>query len=161
MAVDLYAVDAAGKPLTQDSVAVTASSEAGGVASKKEIRLERIGDAGHFRGTWTTDQPGLYSIDYQPSGQPSISASVQVASSGRELAQPGVDRETLGTLADISGGVLLELPQLGELLNHLTGETTHEQRPYEDDLWDNWLTLLLLTALYCTDVGIRRMLGLM
>jgi hypothetical protein len=173
VAVDLYAVDSAGKPLTQDSATVTARIEtggeaggrvvdtAGGLAARKEIRLDRIGDAGHFRGTWTTDQAGLYSIDYQPSGQPSVSASVQVASSGRELAQPGVDRETLGALADVSGGVLLELPQLGELLNHLAGETTHEQRPYEDDLWDNWFTLLLLTALYCTDVGIRRMLGLM
>ena len=93
--------------------------------------------------------------------QPTLSATVEVANSGRELAQPDVDREMLSTLAEISGGAMIELPQLADLPRRLAGEMiAPDSGPMTDDLWDNWLTLLLLAGLYCTDVGIRRVLGL-
>jgi hypothetical protein len=49
---------------------------------------------------------------------------------------------------------------LADLPGRLVGDVVHQERPYEDDIWDNWLTLVLLAGLYCTDVGIRRVLGL-
>jgi hypothetical protein len=154
--IELYAVDASNKPLGQESVSVAVS----GQETKEIVMLQRVGDAGHFRGSWTPQRLGVLDVEYASSGQPTLSATVEVANSGRELAQPDVDREMLSTLAGISGGEMIELPQLADLPARLSGEIVHQQRPYEDDLWDNWLTLLLLAGLYCTDVGIRRVLGL-
>ena len=90
-----------------------------------------------------------------------MGASVEVANSGRELLEVDVNREMLGTLAEISGGAMIELPQLADLPSRLAGEATHLDKPYEQDLWDNWFVLLVLAALFCTDVGIRRMFGLL
>jgi len=83
-----------------------------------------------------------------------------VVESGRERCRPTVDRDTLGELADLSGGDMIELHELASLDERLEGETVTLHRPREAEVWDNWLVLLLLIGLYCTDVGIRRVLGL-
>jgi hypothetical protein len=127
---------------------------------KETVQLQRVGDAGDYRGSWTPQLLGLFNVDYEGDAQTPLGAAVEVADSQRELALPDVDREMLSTLAEISGGAMIELPQLADLPKRLAGEIVHQQRPFEDDLWDNWLTLLLLAGLYCTDVGIRRILGL-
>jgi hypothetical protein len=154
--IDLYAVDESHEPLDQQAATVAVS----GTGVKQTVQLERVGEPGHFRGAWTPEKLGLLNIEYDNGKQKPLTATLEVASSHRELAQPDVDRETLSTLAEISGGEMIELPQLSDLPGRLAGEIVHQQRPYEDDLWDNWLTLLLLAGLYCTDVGIRRVLGL-
>jgi hypothetical protein len=154
--IDLYAVDESNRPLNQESVSVTV----GGAGKKETLKLERVAEAGYFRGSWTPEELGVVNVEYESGRQPTLSAALDVANSHRELAQPDVDRETLSTLAEISGGALIELPDFVDLPARLAGETVHQQRRYEDDLWDNWFTLLLLAGLYCTDVGIRRVLGL-
>ena len=156
VSVELFAVNAEGTPLDRQTVTVTVGKD----QDREPLKLERAGEAGHFRGTWTTPEPGMYGLEYTAPSQPPIRAQVQVSDSGRERAHPAVDRDTLGALADISGGELLELGKFDQLAEHLHGAATSEVRPYEDDLWDNWLTLVLLVGLYCTDVGIRRVLGL-
>ncbi len=155
--IDLYAVDESNEPLEQESLSVTV----GGVGVPESVRLEPFGDAGHFRGTWTSQELGVHNVEFAGAKQTALSASVEVADSGRELSEPEVNRELLGTLAQISGGAMLELPQLAELPARLAGEVTHLDRPYEQDLWDNWFLLVVLAGLYCTDVGIRRLYGLL
>jgi hypothetical protein len=155
--IDLYAVDESSEPLEQDSLSVTV----GGAGAPESVRLEPFGDAGHFRGTWTSAELGVHNVEFAGAKEAKLSASVEVADSGRELSEPEVNREMLGTLAQISGGAMLELPQFAELPARLAGEVTHLDRPYEQDLWDNWFLLVLLAGLYCTDVGIRRVYGLL
>ena len=60
-----------------------------------------------------------------------------------------------------SGGELIEIEQLDELPQRLKGETATIERHHEATIWDNWLTMLLLIGFYCTDVGIRRLMGLL
>jgi hypothetical protein len=169
--IDLYAVDASNKPLSQEAVSVVVGGQGAGddeakkgaakdQVVKQTVKLQRVGDAGYFRGSWTPQQLGVATVEYDSGQQPVLGATVEVANSNRELAQPDVDREMLSTLAEVSGGAMIELPQLADLPGRLAGEIVHQQRPYEDDLWDNWLTLVLLAGLYCTDVGTRRVLGL-
>jgi hypothetical protein len=52
------------------------------------------------------------------------------------------------------------LDKIGQLQDKLEGEKVEWTRTHEEEIWDNWLVLLLLVALYCTDVGLRRMMGL-
>ncbi|HTU24965.1 MAG TPA: hypothetical protein VMF30_06185 [Pirellulales bacterium] len=156
VSIDLYAVDEARQPIAADSasVAITAPGR------KETVRLERIGEAGHFHGSWTPEELGVLNVAFDGGPSARLTATVEVASSHRELALVDVDRAALETLAEVSGGELIEPAGLAELPDRLAGETVHQARPYEDDLWDNWLTLLLLAGLYCADVGIRRVLGL-
>ncbi len=154
--IDLYAVDESNKPIAAEVISVAVK----GKEVNEKVELQPVGDEGHFRGSWTPDQLGTFNVDYVAGPNATLSATIEVANSGRELAHPDVDREMLSTLAEISGGAMIELPQLVDLPRRLAGDVIHQQRTYDNDLWDNWLTLLLLAGLYCTDVGIRRVLGL-
>lgn len=88
-------------------------------------------------------------------------ASPPVDTTGDELANLSVDRIGLATLAEQTRGQLLELDQIHTLNSILTHQKTIEHELYEDDLWDNWLVLMLLSTLYCVDVGTRRWSGLL
>ncbi|HEY1784640.1 MAG TPA: hypothetical protein VGG30_03795, partial [Pirellulales bacterium] len=127
--IDLYAVDSSNKPLNQESVSVVVSSQAGGDApaagsapkdaakqptERQTLRLQRVGEAGYYRGSWTPQQLGVVTVEYDGGSKP-LGTTVEVANSHRELAQPDVDREMLGTLAEVSGGEMIELPQLADL----------------------------------------------
>jgi hypothetical protein len=154
--VELYAVDERGLPLDagRATVQVVRGEEV------EPVDLEQAGQAGYFRGAWQPERPGEYRLTYTDGRGMTLSSQVRVAGSGRELARPTVDRDTLGTLADLSGGRLLELHQLGQLPDLLEGEQVTVPRRLEAEVWDNWLVLTLLVGLYCLDVGIRRAMGL-
>jgi hypothetical protein len=156
VAVELYAVNGAGKPLEDAQVFVDIADEKTG----EKLKLDKGTAAGYYRGVWPAQKPGLFTVSYVDSKSKSVSATVRVADSGRERSQPTVDRETLGTLADVSRGALMELDHFAELPAKVAGETTTIHKPLEQEVWDNWLTLVILVVLYCTDVGIRRVLGL-
>lgn len=156
MSVELYAVDTEGRPLTRSRV--TANVVRG--QSTQAVTLERSADPGHFRGMWQATAVGEYQLGYTDSGGTTISAAVRVAESGRELVRPDVDRDVLGSLAELSGGDLLELDRIAQLPQKLTGEPVTIYRAHEEELWDNWLMLVLLVVLYSADVFARRMSGL-
>jgi len=103
---------------------------------------------------------GVYRIEYTDSRDNTVSAFLQAAGSGREMTQPTVNRDRLGALADSAGGQLLELARIHELPDRLKGKAETFDRARDEEIWDNWLVLVLLIGFYCTDVGIRRMLGL-
>ncbi len=83
-----------------------------------------------------------------------------VAESGQEMLRPAVDRDALAALAEASGGGFLELDRIGEVAEHIKGETMDVRRVHEEELWDNWFTLVLLVTIYCTGVFVRRTSGL-
>ena len=76
------------------------------------------------------------------------------------MMHPSIALDVLGDMADWTGGGLLSLDKIGQLQDKLEGEKVEWTRTHEEEIWDNWLVLLLLVALYCTDVGLRRMMGL-
>ncbi len=156
VSVELHAVDAAGRPLADPRV--SASVVRGD--SSQAVILQRSADPGHFRGTWQAKAVGEYRVVYADVGGTTVGAAVRVAESGRELVRPEVDRDTLGSLAELSGGALIELDRLDQLPKKLTGEAVTVHRTHEEELWDNWLVLVLLTLFYFTDVFVRRMSGL-
>lgn len=155
VSLELYALDGAGKPLAAGELAgrVVSGEKAG------SISLKPTAEAGHFRGTWTGSEEGEYVFQVEAEGK-MVTGSVRVSQAGRELLRPDVDRDTMGSLAELSRGGLLELPDIGKLSQSLQGEIRTTQRIHEDEIWDNWFTLILLVSLYCTDVLVRRISGL-
>ena len=156
VAVELYAVDIVGRPVNRARLPAKVSRG----DSVETVLLEQGGQAGHYRGTWPAKAVGEYTVSFTDATDTTVTAAVRVAESGRELVRPAVDRDTLGSLADLSGGGLLELDAIGHLADRLQGESTTVHRVHEEELWDNWLMLLALVGLYCTDVFARRMSGL-
>ena len=156
VAVELHAVDVAGRPLERARLAAKVSRG----DSVETVLLEGTGQAGHYRGAWPAKAVGEYSVSFTDATDTTVTAAVRVTESDRELVRPAVDRDTLGSLADLSGGGMLELDALGRLADRLHGESTTVHSVHEEELWDNWLMLLALVGLYCTDVFARRMSGL-
>ncbi len=156
VAVELYAVNPSGQPLNDPAVSVRVT----GGSQEQQVQLELGPEPGHYRGVWTAAASGLYTFGYTGRDGKAVTAATRVGDSGRELRYPTVDRDTLGALADASGGAMLELYELDRLPQLLSGQAASVQRVHEAEVWDNWLVLLLLVCLYCTDVGIRRLMGL-
>ena len=77
-----------------------------------------------------------------------------------DLQRPEINREAHEALARNTGGKLLEIHELAALPPLLKAE--HQTRPLrqQQDLWDKWITIVLIALLYCIDVGIRRWTGL-
>jgi len=156
VSIELYAVDESGEPLTDAEARVRVTRG----DSTETVILDRSAEPGRFRGTWNPSQVGEYRLAYADRRGATVDAAVRVAESGRELLRPDVDRDTLGALADVTGGGVIELDRIAELTQKLEGETVTVTRAHEEEIWDNWLTLVLLVTLYCADVFVRRMSGL-
>ena len=158
VSVELYAVDESGQPLpdAQTRVRITGANS----SQTQTVVLERAGRPGHFQGDWRTSDVGEFTFTYIDKRGNAVNAAVRVAQSGQEFLRPDVDRDTLGAIADLTGGRLLELDRVAELPDRIKGEPLTFQRAHEEELWDNWLTLVLLVVIYCTDVFVRRMSGL-
>ncbi len=155
--IELYAIGGSGKPLESPQVQITMSD---GTASEA-VTLDRGAQPGFYRGIWTAVRSGHYTAQFTDEMKKTVAATVRVSESGRERAEPTVDRAALGTLADVSRGAMIELADLPGLPAKLVAQATTEiPKPLEQDIWDTWLTLVVLVAFYCTDVGIRRVLGL-
>jgi hypothetical protein len=155
-AIELYAVDDDGEPLDETELSVQVTGE----DRSDRVRLSRAPQKGYYRGLWQPRGIGSYRLSYTDERGKVVTSAVEVVRSGRELRRPIIDREALGTLADATGGGLLELDQISQLPGALKGEAVTVTKTNEESIWDNWLTLVLLVGLYCTDVGARRLLGL-
>ena len=154
--IELYAVDREGRPVAARVRPIQVSR----ADSMDVIELERTEHPGLFRAAWRPPEAGLYRLTFKDSGGRVLTGTIQAAAAGLEFLRPHIDRDALGRLADASGGELIELEQLHRLPDVLQGGPTETTRRIENELWDNWLLLVLLVGLYCLDVGTRRLLGL-
>ncbi|MFW6059178.1 MAG: hypothetical protein ACODAQ_03300 [Phycisphaeraceae bacterium] len=160
VSIEMHAVDENGAPVNAERVGVRVRREDASEEEERDwetVELARGAEPGHYRGRWRGAAAGTYrvgSVDDE-----SVSAVVRVAASGRELIEPTVDRDALGALGERTGGGLLELWQIGAVADRLEGEAVEVVEVEEAELWDNWLTLVVLVGLYCLDVLVRRLTG--
>lgn len=156
--VEVFALDAEGNPMTDATLPLHVQpSEGEGRTLELVASSER---EGHYRAGWQAREPGTFDFVFEHRQASPLSARVRVTDSGREMLHPKVDRDALARLADISGGGMVELHALQQLPDRLRGEAVTHRRSHEQQVWDNWIVLVLLVGLYCTDVAIRRTMGL-
>jgi len=154
VSIELDAVNAAGQPVTARTLPVAVRP-----GDAAPLRLESAGRPGLYRGRWTPPERGTYHFRWTGEAEQAAEATLEAVTADRERRRVAVDRDTLGALAEASGGALLELEQFAALPERLTGTPSTVRRVHEAELWDNWLTLLLLVGFYCLDVFIRRFTG--
>lgn len=128
--------------------------------TREMLSLKAVNETGQFSGVWRGQRQGSYTLSFTGGSGEASTATVAVTASGREQTLPTVDRPGLRMLASMSGGAMLELDELASLPDRLEGEASTVSRVVEDEIWDNWLMLIMLVGLYCTDVGVRRLHGL-
>ena len=157
VAVELYTVGEDDKPLENEQVTLEATAG----AAVETVVLDRVdGQAGLFRGSWVPRSGDTVQLHFVDARDRFVAAVVQIASAGQEMLEPIVDRDALDEMARASGGAMIELDQIDRLPKRLEGDPVTEQREYSEEIWDNWLTLILLISIYCIDVGVRRLQGL-
>jgi hypothetical protein len=154
--VELNLVDESKKPVEAalQKVALTPPGAAQAVA----IELRPAGRAGLYAGTFTPDSAGRHGVRHGADAA-GLSAECVVSEPSRERAQAGVDREALRSLADLSGGEVIEMAEFSKIPSKLKKTVVEARTSLEDEIWDTWPVLLLLLSLYCLDVGIRRLSG--
>ncbi|MBC8354898.1 MAG: hypothetical protein H8E66_23210 [Planctomycetes bacterium] len=156
--IELWAFDEEGSPLAERTQRITFV----GADTTEPIKLSVDPETpGRYTAKFTPSEAGTHRLLYQPgNGTESAQATIQARLAPDEYRHPHVDRATLELLASTSGGELLELVEFSTLPAKLSGEPHHEQIHREVTIWDNWLILLVLTSVYVTDIGMRRLTGL-
>lgn len=113
------------------------------------------------------DQPGDYSVRVEATHRGSVhgwaATRFLANASDPELDRPSADPEMMRELAFASGGDFLSSAELLERLEHwashgLPGRML--QRNRRVNLWDNWYSLLVFTALLTFEWGLRKKSGL-
>ena len=156
--IELWAFDEEGSPLEASTQRVTLA----GAETTETVKLAADAETpGRYTAKFTPTEAGAHRLMYQPGGEAEpAQATIQARLAPDEYRHPHVDRATLELLAATSGGALLELEELSTLPERVRGEPHLEQIHREATIWDNWLMLLMLTSVYVTDIGMRRLTGL-
>jgi len=154
--VEVNLVDESKKPVEETLQKVTVTPP--GASTATVIELRPAGRPGLYAGTFTPDSAGRHELRHG-TGAEGMSAECVVSEPSRERAQAGVDREALRSLADLSGGAVIEVADFSTIPYRLTNTAVEARTSLEDEIWDTWPVLLLLVGLYCLDVGIRRLTG--
>lgn len=77
-----------------------------------------------------------------------------------ELAETTLNRPLLETLADLSGGEVVGMPEVGTLASLFLGDQESREEVREIPLWNHWLVLTLFFVLLTTEWILRRGSGL-
>ncbi len=156
--IELNLVDDQKKPVAAATQAVMVETAAGGT---ERVELRAAGRAGLFNGSFVPVAAGRHTLSLERTAEAEgLATQLLVAEPTRERAQPGVDRELLRSLADLSGGAVVEAGEVATIPERLTDRSVETRRQVDDDIWDTWPVLGLLVGLYCVDIAIRRLSGL-
>ncbi len=156
--IELFAFTADGQPRTDATMKVSTLGPTG------SQMLELVADKfvkGRFSGKFSPKETGEHRVLYQPNDTPkTIEGKLRVMPSSEELRDPNLNRPLLETLASTTGGKVISIAELASLPDLFKGEPMLIEVHREASIWDNWLTLLLITLIYAFDVGLRRLSGL-
>ena len=158
VALELYAFGAGGKPVGKRTLHV----QVGSGATTDTIDLAADPDRkGRYTGLYTADATGVFRAAYDPGPDAeTVVADFLVTPSSLEHRNLRVNQAELEAVASTSGGRTVPLTELDGLADELAGEATRLRVHHEASIWDNWLTVVLVVALYGLDVGLRRLTGL-
>jgi len=155
--VELNLVDGDRKPVVAAGQTLSIESPDGASGT---IILRAASRPGLFQGSFVPTVAGLHGVTLDRGAAGALTTDLLVAEPTRERAHPGVDREVLRTLADLTAGAVVEAGDVATIPGRLATGSIETRRQVDDDIWDIWPVLALLVGLYCADIAIRRLSGL-
>jgi hypothetical protein len=156
--VELRAYTEGGAPVEQPSLPV----EISGPGTRTSLVLDADPNTkGRYVGKYRVPTIGDFRFQY---GNGTAEARLRVLAAPEEMRYPNVNRTALKSLAETTGGEMVELtdPEWAQrIVAQLKGEPKVTKRPpSEATVWDNWMVLAVLVVVYALDVGMRRLGGL-
>jgi hypothetical protein len=156
--VELRAYTEGGAPVEQPSLPV----EITGPGTRTSLVLDADPNTkGRYIGKYRVPTVGDFRFQY---GNGTAEARLRVLAAPEEMRYPNVNRTALKSLAETTGGEMVELtdPEWAQkIVAQLKGEPKVTKRPpSEATVWDNWMVLAVLVVVYALDVGMRRLGGL-
>ena len=155
--VELNLVDGDRKPVVAAGQTLSIDTPQGDGGT---ILLRAASRPGLYHGSFVPTAAGAHGVSLDRGAAGALTTELLVAEPTRERAHPGVDREMLRTLADLTAGAVVEAGDVATIPGRLASGTVETRRQVDDDIWDTWPVLALLVGLYCADIAIRRLSGL-
>ena len=103
---------------------------------------------------------GQFRLRYNDTQGKEVTTMVEVAASGREMPPSDGRPRRPGRAGRRHRRRCSNSISLTGSRRSSRATLTKVTKPFESDLWDNWLTLSILILLYCVDVAAERLLGL-
>jgi len=154
--VELFSRPAVSQP--RGSATVWVRGE--GMDEPTKLRLRATDAPGRFSAAWVPQSSGTLTLEHDDGQGTTASAQVEVYPSDGEFDRIDVDRPGMASLAETTGGGLLEPDELPAWADRLDPTFTAASERFERPAWDHWLTLLLITLVYSVDITARRLNGM-
>jgi hypothetical protein len=156
--IELLAFRSGGAPHAEKTLSLSLT----GPEKPQKVEVKADGAIkGRYTGRFIPKVAGNYRLAFEPGGgEDSVEARVRVITAADEMRHPNLNRTALESIANSSGGQIVELTDLAGISEKLKGEVRTSHLYREASVWDNWLTLMLLVVIYSVDVGLRRLVGL-
>lgn len=132
-------------------------------ADGRRDAIELRGEGSSRTAEWIPDTPGPYRIEIND-GPPELGVletSARVVEPGDERADLNTDHERLAALAQLTGGRVVDpadIARLGEWIPNRA--RVHAGTPIVETLWDRWVVLITLLALFTLEWVARRLMRL-
>ena len=132
----------------------------------RRFLLHRLSaDANEFEGTWVPPRPGNYALtvtDFSPNPDESVpSVSLRVERPSLESKSPQADHALLARLADASGGRVVDLDELTEVLSTIPDRSVRIPDDVVEPLWDSKLVFVLFALMISMEWVSRKVMGLL
>ncbi|MCH7870418.1 MAG: hypothetical protein IID33_01830 [Planctomycetes bacterium] len=122
-------------------------------------------EANEFEGTWVPPRPGNYALsitDFSPNPDESVpSVSLRVEPPSLESKSPQADHALLERLADASGGRVVDLDELAEVLGTIPDRSVRIPDDVVEPLWDSKLVFALFALMISMEWVSRKVMGLL
>jgi len=169
VAIDCRVYDANMKPATEETLKVWHQVESGDESARKPpealtLALSKVKGPGSYEGTITAGELGRHELWIGTETEHLSTRSFTVVVPDLEYRDTRMNRERLKKIAELSGGKYFDFPQIDALVKDLGGMSRPRQTPIDDrqdDLWDNFWVLLLITGLLAGEWVYRKMVKLL
>jgi len=133
----------------------------GGTQHQATLNLEPD-RPGSYQGALDVERPGHHRVWIELDGVERTGATFEVTLPSRESSDPTPDPEALAELAGATGGLGVSLGNIDEVLARFPGgeERREPLSARFEDLWDRWLTLLLILGVLSVEWILRKRMDL-
>ena len=135
-------------------------------ASDRRFLLHRLSaDTNEFEGTWIPPHPGNYTLtvtDFDPNPAESVpSVSLRVKRPNLESQYPQADHALLERMADASGGQVVDLDELTQVLGTIADRSVRIPDDVVEPIWDSKLVFALFALMISMEWVSRKVMGLL
>ena len=119
------------------------------------------GGTGEYKGKWTPQRHGLFSIKFDAPGMIPAATILRVGPLRSEISDTSPDILSLKQMADITGGTVFDIASITNFPSLLPSNSRNVTARFRHVLWDNWIFFCLFAAANLLELFLRKRWGLL